>query len=95
MWKSGSLLTNIKEVKKEGNPALINVYPMPAQDVVTVESLDVTDKISGLEVYNLNGELIATSSKSTMNVSTISNGMYIIKAITENTVYAKRLMIQH
>ena len=59
----------------ENTTASFVVYPVPAQDVLFIE----TDSFQKAEIYSLSGQKVMESLRDRMNVSTLSSGMYLIK----------------
>jgi hypothetical protein len=76
--------------------SMINVYPVPAKDYVTVE---VSDDIRELRVLNYVGQVVLEQNvikeKSfQLNTSTLSSGTYMIEFTSENgNVASRRLVI--
>jgi Secretion system C-terminal sorting domain len=60
------------------------IYPNPANDVLNVDNIE---GVQSIQIMDLNGKLIQTVSiqeneiSRTLNVSNLSNGMYILKKI--------------
>lgn len=66
--------TNINGLSKD----LFNIYPNPAQDQITIESnLDLAT-----EIYSLEGKRIMIANEKTIDISTLNQGLYILK-VTE------------
>jgi len=59
----------------ENTTASFVVYPVPAQDVLFIE----TDSFQKAEIYSLSGQKVMESLRDRMNVSALSSGMYLIK----------------
>lgn len=97
MWKSGSLLTSIKPQAKV-NKLELNVFPNPASN-----SCKINSSIKGnytLNVYDLNGRLVATEkgqSNGTITLSTSSmvNGNYFVELLGANSKAVSKLIVQH
>ncbi|WP_288982091.1 T9SS type A sorting domain-containing protein [uncultured Flavobacterium sp.] len=69
------------------DPSKINVYPNPVSSILTIESVDVIDSINifntlGQEVMNFDGN----EAKKEINVSNLSNGIYIVKAVISGKI---------
>jgi len=69
------------------------VYPNPAHDMVYVPN-ELSN--SSVEIFNINGQLVHSDTKlsSTMNVSHLSRGMYIMKFNRGNKEYAQKLVVE-
>lgn len=59
----------------------IKIYPNPASDFINVEVENTIDRI---EVRDLSGRLITSTTESKVDVSQLSKGTYVIKVITLN-----------
>lgn len=59
------------------------LYPNPTRDIVRVEG----DNYEGVTVYNLQGQLILSTSEREINLSEFENGVYVFKAINSEKVY--------
>lgn len=55
----------------------LSVYPNPSNTEITVSSVDAIEKV---ELYSLNGQLLKSSTETTLNVKDLSPGEYIVKA---------------
>lgn len=79
-------------------------YPVPATDHVTIGySLDHAAAVS-ISVYNTLGELVVNQSEgtqtdglhnSTLDVQTLSNGVYFCRISAGKTMITKRIVVQH
>jgi hypothetical protein len=69
------------------------VYPNPARDMVYVPN-ELSN--SSVEIFNINGQLVHSDTKlgSTMNVSHLSRGMYIMKFQLNNRQYTQKILKQ-
>lgn len=73
------------------------IYPNPVQDVLFMDLMAEGEKT--VEFYNLNGQLILTERVSGVHerfdVSTLLNGMYLIKVSTEDGEEARSTFVKH
>ncbi|HOY32199.1 MAG TPA: T9SS type A sorting domain-containing protein [Bacteroidales bacterium] len=71
-----------------------NLYPNPASDKIEVESIN----IACIEILNLQGLIIQKSytpkTNTTFDISNLSSGVYIIKAITEKGIIITKNFIK-
>lgn len=87
-WTSTAGPTHINELEEAG----IRFYPNPAKEILTIEVQETTTllilDLAGREVLNeqLNGTHIT-------DVSHLSDGMYVIQFITNETNYSEQLII--
>ena len=87
---------SIKEIEK--NSTNILLYPNPTSSNVTITLKD-NEVIKKIEFYNIMGQLVLSkrlqnSSETSINISKLSKGMYIVKTFGENNTCSKKLMIQ-
>jgi hypothetical protein len=72
----------------------IKIYPSPTTDNLTIEM----PQSSRIEVMNVEGQIISliesADKKTTINLSNLSSGIYIIKALTENGIVTKKFLKQ-
>lgn len=73
----------------------IKIYPNPVNDVLSVE---VPESMS-CKIFNQLGQIVHTQELSNgsnrINLPDLPDGMYILKAYKENTVYSHKLIIHH
>ena len=67
------------------------IYPNPTKDIINISSQTPLNKI---ELYSILGEkvLSTTTNLNQLNITTLTNGIYIIKAYSNNTIAVKRLV---
>jgi hypothetical protein len=85
-----TLCTNVSISEISSNSESINVYPNPTSDNLTIE----TPQKATIEIINIQGQIIktlqTTDNKTSVDVSALSGGVYIIKLITgEGSVVRK------
>lgn len=61
--------------------AAFSVYPNPAHNEITV-ACDVP--IETISIFNINGQFLITTSQNQVNISSLPNGLYLIRATTED-----------
>ena len=69
----------------------ISVYPTVATDFVNIKT---DSKINKVEVYDLTGKLVTTTTKDKVDVSSLATGVYVINISTENGVTTKKIVKQ-
>ena len=67
-------------VKENNATASFNLYPVPAQDEITIEA----NGFAKAEIYNVMGQKLIESLSDRMNVSTLASGLYIMKVYDQN-----------
>lgn len=90
-----SLITGVKNYKAN---ALMQVYPNPANDIVTV-NIDRNSNIDlTLYIYNIMGSLVKTETlkqnQQQINISELRNGIYILKIKYKRVIEKQKLIIQ-
>jgi hypothetical protein len=70
-----------------------DMYPNPTSDVILIKSKD-NIQIDSIKVFDLLGKEVACDylSEDKLNVSSLSNGVYIIKIATLDLVYTSRFV---
>lgn len=68
------------------------IYPNPTIDIVNIETEQIIDKI---EIYNVLGEIVLKKENSKgINLSNLSNGLYIFKVHYNNLILSKKIIKQ-
>ncbi len=78
--------TNVNAVNAEKN---VYVYPNPAFNTLYIAN----SKNPVVNIYNALGELVLSTTKTTVDVSGLSQGLYIVKVIENNTIITKQINI--
>lgn len=70
----------------------INVYPNPATDKLQINA----QQKSEIEIFNINGQIIKTifaqSKETIIDLTDLSNGIYIVKAKTDKEIEIKKII---
>ncbi|MFY0644024.1 MAG: T9SS type A sorting domain-containing protein [Bacteroidia bacterium] len=98
MWKTSSMLTNVKENKTEIVKAEITAYPNPANNYCNFNT-SVKGEYT-LNVYNINGELVdqysgRSNGKIELNTSELLNGNYFVEIVGSDNKAVTKIIIQH
>lgn len=97
----GSLMRKLKLSGKVGAPtgiqelaqsATISYYPNPATNLVTIQSGSTIEEVI---ITDLNGKVCLHSKETEVNVSELSNGMYLLRIQTVAGVQTLRLAVSH
>ena len=75
----------------------ISIYPNPAKDILTVESGEL--KIDKIEIFDLTGKTLLTTHYSllttnSIDVSNLSNGIYLLQIYSDMGVLNKKIIIK-
>lgn len=69
------------------------LYPNPATDMVSVSTTDAAIQITGVEVYNVYGQLldaiVSEENPMCINISGLADGMYFVRVKTDSGVVTK------
>ena len=76
----------------ENDIADLNVYPNPAQDFIRVETM-CTSSLQRIDLYDITGKLIVSSTDTEINVSKLKSGMYFVNILTDKGVVTKKVTI--
>ncbi len=77
----------------------ILVYPNPATDLLTVETKDAGLGLTGVSLFNAQGQLVLqrrldnVSGKTQVNVSHLPTGIYLVQIATSDGVVARKVVI--
>lgn len=87
--------SKIVSVDKKGLNKTFKIYPNPTSQVLFVENTEgvVFDE---LNIYNINGQLVKKGIKANkIDVSDLSNGMFILEGILENNVVLREKLFKN
>jgi hypothetical protein len=73
----------------DGNSFVL--YPNPVKDLLYIKSNDFST-IKNIKIIDLQGKLIIEDANETINVNSLSKGLYIIKVITEEGEFTKKII---
>jgi len=68
------------------------VYPNPTNAVLNIKT---NSNIHKIDVYNILGDKVMSSTQKTMDVSSLQNGMYLIKIYSENNKQITKRIIKY
>ena len=77
-----------------------NVYPNPATDKITIESLDANAEMKSLELYDITGKLIKSINYETISLSQsidiadLQSGVYVLNIQTDKNRIIKKFIKQ-
>lgn len=79
--------TSVYYAKKDFNMLQFDITPSGINSVEAKKAFSIKNNVisvnaetSGIQVYSLNGTLVATSNSKSLNISNLSAGSYIVKA---------------
>jgi len=77
------------------------IYPNPAQDQITIEFLATSLTVSNINIYDLSGKVVRSydfdkkqSSNLNLNVSDLSNGVYLVRIESSKGSAVEKLIIK-
>lgn len=71
----------ISSKKVTRSPSLFLVYPNPATDEINIQS-DIP--IKTVSIFNINGQVVLQTTQMQINISHLSQGIYLLRGITES-----------
>ncbi|MFT4061509.1 MAG: T9SS type A sorting domain-containing protein [Edaphocola sp.] len=82
----------------EGLSPRLELYPNPANDMVTILAPDAADPMLGIRVYDMLGQLVLRVSQpqagqQTLSTKGLSAGSYVVRIATRNGTAVKRLEV--
>ena len=90
-WNVNVEYVDLTGINEDAKAISFLVYPVPAQDVVHIE----TESFQKAEVYSLTGQKLIESLQNNMNVSQLSSGLYIIKVYDlEGNCHIQRFVVR-
>ncbi|MBV1887728.1 MAG: T9SS type A sorting domain-containing protein, partial [Urechidicola sp.] len=77
--------------KIEKNDASLTLYPNPVNNVLSIHA---TNRIEKVEIFNMLGQKVKTEISNTIDVSNLSNGMYVSKIYQENNIISTKRFVK-
>ncbi|MBO4574700.1 MAG: DUF4465 domain-containing protein [Bacteroidales bacterium] len=77
----------------ENENIAISVYPNPAHDIITVETM-CTSSLQRIDLYSVTGQLMLSSIETEINVSELPEGIYFATVFTENQKFVERIIVK-
>jgi hypothetical protein len=96
IFSKGQILITAVEKQEEEIPAEIILYPVPTDEVLKIKGL-----ASAVYIRDLTGRTIISQSfnpyeeDKTIDVSSLSNGLYIIELKAGNSTIIRKIIVQH
>ena len=78
---------------EENENMTISVYPNPAHDFIRVETM-CTSSLQGIELYNVTGQKILSSTETEINVSGLEPGIYFVRINCGDNIITERVIIK-
>jgi hypothetical protein len=75
-----------------------NIYPTPVSDIINISLDNITNDQISIEVYDLLGRQnistisIVTNGKTSLNISGLTKGIYVVKVTKGTAVSVKRFI---
>jgi hypothetical protein len=80
---------DVEEVHKKDDQVLI--YPNPASDILSIHIIEQIEKVV---MYDLSGKVVLHTSNSTLDVSDILKGLYIIEILSKKDLTRHKVVIE-
>ena len=72
----------------------VTVYPNPANDFIRIDvETRLIASVQRVDVYDVTGQIVITSTETEINVSELKSGMYFVNILTEKGVVTKKVTI--
>ena len=78
---------------EENDVVMISVYPNPAHDIILVGANN-DSPVQRIDIYDVTGQLILTSTKTEINISGLKPGVYFIRVNCGTNVLTERVIIK-
>lgn len=76
----------------------INIFPNPAHDILTFSNKNLSFDAAEINIYNQVGSLVKSETikqyNQQINIGDLSNGIYLVKIISENKIITEKLIKQ-
>lgn len=97
MGRSGSIrLDNLVGVKPAGirevSASDVSISPNPACDYIVADAAGI---VNAMELYDLNGRLVARNAANYINVTDIEAGVYVVNVYTAGRKMVKKIIVAH
>jgi hypothetical protein len=90
----GSIILNTN--KETYTMKSFNVFPQPAKEFIRLSGIEFIESPVGFKIFDINGKLITNGvvfkEDEPINVSDLSNGLYILEVSTLNATYRKKIV---
>jgi ligand-binding sensor domain-containing protein len=76
---------------------MMNIFPNPARNIITIETYNSKSKNINMEIYNVLGERLSSgkiSAKEVIDISAYTNGIYIIVVRTDQETWSEKIIKQ-
>ncbi|MBO4307742.1 MAG: choice-of-anchor J domain-containing protein [Bacteroidales bacterium] len=70
------------------NTVAMNLYPNPTNGIVNIE----TEGLQKVEVLDMTGRVVMTTSENNVNMSNLSNGIYMVRVTTMNGITTQKVV---
>ena len=84
-------LNSTLAISKEKSNINLSIYPNPTQEIVTISGLSINETV---ELRDLSGRIMMTTTEKTINLNSFANGVYIISIFNSNNqlIYSDKLI---
>jgi hypothetical protein len=71
----------------------VSVYPNPSQSHIFIDLQNSNDEVINVEIYDINGKLVMSSTYDEVNIQNLNNGIYMMKIHTRlNHIYSSKII---
>ena len=87
------IINEVPDGVEENNAVSISVYPNPAHDIIFVGANN-DSPVQRIDIYDVTGQLMLSSTETEINVSTLPKGVYFISVYTDNQKIVEKIIIE-
>ncbi len=95
---SNSINYVVSAIESVDNSSSISIYPNPAVNSIQITIKDKQLLSSKVSLINSNGvvvkQIISNNTISTLNISALAKGVYIVRVVSDKAVYTKKLILK-
>ncbi|OYQ43347.1 hypothetical protein CHU92_03530, partial [Flavobacterium cyanobacteriorum] len=86
-------LPQIPLSNREFRTASLSLYPNPAKDVITIEGPYTFNSVTA-KLYDLTGRQVLISTDSTINISGLGAGIYVLDATIDGSQFTEKIIVR-
>lgn len=83
----GNIDVPLKIIEKESSS--LSLYPNPVTDKLTIQTNELINKI---EIIDVSGKVVMTTTKKEINVSNLLSGLYAVRVTTKSSIIVSRMV---
>jgi hypothetical protein len=84
-------LSILLDIENKQNDSSINIYPNPANDIITISK---STSLKEIEIYNSVGLLVLKTQLQQINISNLASGFYHIKIFKNDNTFVQKQFVK-